>query len=170
MEEEFKKIEEYENYEISNMGNVRNTKTNRILKPRKNSDGYYIVNLYKDRNRKSFYIHRLIAYAFIPNPQHLTDIDHIDRTKTNNSITNLRWVSHSNNCRNRPKKQNASSKFMGVCFDKANGKYVARININNKLIHIGYYEKEEDAAKARDAYVKEHNLTEFCQLNFPDNS
>ena len=45
----------------------------------------------------------------------------------------------------------------------------AYINIDNKQIHIGYYETEDDAAKARDKYVKEKNLTEFCQLNFPEN-
>ena len=167
--EEFKKIEEYENYEVSNKGNVRNTDTGRILKPCKNNWGYLSVNLYKDGIRKKFKIHRLVGYAFIPNPENLREIDHIDQNKANNSISNLRWVSRSNNNRNRPKKQNGTSKFMGVCFDKKNEKYKAQINIDNKQIHIGYYEKEEDAAKARDAYVKEKNLTEFCNLNFPDN-
>ena len=58
---------------------------------------------------------------------------------------------------------------MGVCFDKREGKYKARISINNKQKHIGIYEKEEDAAKAWDDYIKMHNLTEFYTLNFPDN-
>ena len=167
--EEFKKIDGYENYEVSNLGNVKNTKTNRILKPQKNR-GYYNVDLYKNGIKQTLIIHRLVGYAFIPNPENLREIDHIDRDRTNNSISNLRWVSRSNNNRNKPKKQNTSSKYMGVSFNKAKRKYRAQIRIENKQIHIGYYEKEEDAAKARDAYVKEHNLTEFCQLNFPDNS
>ena len=167
--EEFKKIDDYENYEISNMGNVRNTNTNMILKPCKNRDGYLHVCLYKDGIRKNFRIHRLIAYAFIPNPENLPEIDHIDQVKTNNSIINLRWVSRSNNNRNKPKKQNSSSKYVGVCFHKARGKYIARIRINNKNKYIGLYETEEDAGKAFDDYIKEHNLTEFYTLNFPEN-
>ena len=167
--EEFKKIEEYDNYEISNFGNVRNTKTGKFLKPRKILDGYLQIGLYKMGITKFFLIHRLVGFAFIPNPENLREIDHIDQDKTNNSITNLRWVSRSNNNRNRPKKQNSSSQYIGVSFDKHAGKYVARIRINNKNKYIGLYETEEDAGKAWDDYVKEHNLSEFYQLNFPDN-
>ena len=169
MDEIYKKIDDYDNYEISNMGNVRNIVTGKVLKQCKNDMGYLSVTLSKNCIRKTFLIHRLIGFAFIPNHDNLPYIDHIDRIKTNNSILNLRWVSRSNNLRNRPKFKNSSSKYMGVYFDKANGKYRAQIRIDNKLIHIGIYDKEENAAKARDAYVKEKNLTEFCQLNFPDN-
>ena len=111
MEEIYKKIDGYDNYEISNFGN-----TGKVLKPCINSCGYYIVNLYKDRNRKSFYTHRLIALYFIPNPDNLPFIDHIDRNRANYSIQNIRWVSYSNNCRNRTKMQNLSSKYIGVIF------------------------------------------------------
>ena len=169
MEEIYKKIDDYDNYEVSNMGNVRNTNTNRILKPRKDC-GYFRVGLYKNNIRKPFPIHRLVGFAFIPNPENLPCIDHIDRDRTNNSISNLRWISKSNNCRNRTKLQNSSSKYIGVCFDKREGKYKAQIRINNKNKHIGYYETEDDAGKAFDNYIKEHNLTEFYSLNFPDNS
>ena len=165
--EEFKKIEEYENYEISNLGNVRNIDTGKILKPGKNNRGYYHVILYKNGTKTTFKIHRLVGFAFIPNPENLRDIDHIDRNKTNNSISNLRWVSQSNNLRNRPKFKNSSSKYMGVCFHKAAGKYKAQIRINNKNKYIGLYETEEEAGRAFDNFVKQHNLTEFYSLNFP---
>ena len=168
--EEFKKIDDYDNYEVSNFGNVRNTNTNRILKPRKKREGYYYVGLCKNCTTTNFYIHRLVGYAFIPNPENLREIDHINQDKANNSMSNLRWVSRSNNCRNKPKKQNTSSKYMGVYFYKAAGKYRAEIRINNKQKHIGLYETEEDAGRAFDNFVKQHNLTEFYQLNFPDNS
>ena len=167
--EEFKKIDGYDNYEISNLGNVRNTDTGRVFKPCKNRDGYLHVCLSKNGTQKDFRIHRLIALYFIPNPDNLREIDHIDRNKTNNSISNLRWISKSNNLRNRPKKQNTSSKYMGVYFDKKEGKYRAEIRINNKHKYIGNYDKEEDAGKAFDNYIKEHNLTEFYSLNFPEN-
>ena len=168
--EEFKKIDDYDNYEVSNLGNVKNTDTNMILKQCKDTKGYYFVNLSKNGIRKNFTIHRLIALYFIPNPQNLPCIDHIDRIRTNNLISNLRWVSKSNNNRNRPKFKNSSSKYMGVYFDKSNGKYKAQISINNKNKYIGIYDKEDDAARAFDDYVKQHNLAEFYNLNFPDNS
>ena len=168
--EEFKKIDDYENYEISNMGNVRNTDTNMILKPCKNrDDGYFRVSLSKNNIRKTFLIHRLVGFAFIPNPQNLPCIDHINQDKTNNSISNLRWVSKSNNNRNITKRQNTTSKFMGVSFHKRDKKYQARISINNKPKYIGLYEKEEEAGRAFDDYIKDHNLTEFYTLNFPEN-
>ena len=169
MEEEFKKIDGYDNYEISNLGNVRNTNTGKILKPSKNNLGYYHVVLYKDNIRKPFKIHRLIALYFIPNPENLPCIDHIDQKKANNSISNLRWISISNNSRNITKRQNTSSKYRGVSFHKGREKYVAYVRIDNKLKYIGLYEKEDEAAKAWDNFIKEHNLTEFYTLNFPDN-
>ena len=113
MEEEYKKIDGYENYEVSNLGNVRNSKTNRILKPAQNNRGYYHVDLSKDGTTKTFRIHRLVGFAFIPNPENLREIDHIDRIRTNNSITNLRWVSISNNNRNKPKKTKCIIKIYG---------------------------------------------------------
>ena len=168
--EEYKKIDGYDNYEISNQGNVRNTDTGRILKLRKNCGGYLDVHLYKDGIGKKFTIHRLIGLYFIPNPDNLPFIDHIDRNRSNNSIQNIRWISHSNNNRNKPKKQNSSSKYIGVSLHKPTGKYQAKISINNKNKHIGIYDKEEDAGLAFDNFIKQHNLTEFYQLNFPDNS
>ena len=168
MEEIYKKIDDYDNYEISNLGNVRNINTNRILKLHETNCGYLRVSVCKDGIMKKFYIHRLVALHFIPNPQNLTDIDHIDQNKTNNSISNLRWVSRSNNNRNKPKMQNKSSKYIGVSVYKPNGKYQAQININNKNKHIGYYETEDDAGKAWDDYIKQHILSEFYNLNFPE--
>ena len=132
MEEIYKKIDDYENYEISNMGNVRNINTGKILKLHETNCGYLRVSVCKDGIMKKFYIHRLVALHFIPNTDNLREVDHIDRNKANNSISNLRWISPSNNLRNRPKFKNSSSKYMGVYFDKANGKYKAKIRINNK--------------------------------------
>ena len=168
MEEIYKKIDGYDNYEVSNLGNVRNIDTGKILKHIDNNHGYLQVGLHKNGTKKFFRIHRLIALYFIPNPEKLPFIDHIDRNRTNNSISNLRWISQSNNLRNITKRQNTSSKFIGVCFDKARGKYRAAIRFDNNKKCIGYYEKEEDAGLAFDNFVKQHNLTEFYDLNFPD--
>jgi hypothetical protein len=75
MEEEFRVIKDYENYSVSNFGNVINNKTGRILKPGIDGGGYYHVILHKDGIRKTCKIHRLLANTFIPNTDNKKCID-----------------------------------------------------------------------------------------------
>jgi hypothetical protein len=98
MEEIWKPIENYENYHISNLGRVKNINTNKIMKL--NSKGGYLgVSLVNDLNRKNFKIHRLVALAFIPNPENKSDVNHIDKNKHNNNISNLEWNTRAENNR-----------------------------------------------------------------------
>lgn len=97
----FKDIQGYPNYQISNQGRVWNSKTQRYIKASKKDNGYYALNLIAaNGKRKKEYLHRLIALAFIDNPNNLPQVDHKDRNRENNSIENLRWVSASTNQRN----------------------------------------------------------------------
>jgi hypothetical protein len=97
--EEWKLIEGYENYEVSSHGRVRNNKTGLILKPAYNNCGYIHVSII-NTNKTTRMVHRLVALAFIPNPENKIQIDHIDNDKTNNNISNLRWVTpHENTVR-----------------------------------------------------------------------
>ena len=90
--EEFRDIPGYEGlYEVSNLGRVRSLETERILKPSKNTCGYLFVSLYKNGIKKAVRIHRLVALAFIPNPDNLPCINHKDEDKTNNTVDNLEW-------------------------------------------------------------------------------
>lgn len=66
---------------------------------RKNDDGYSIVKLSKNDNSRYYTIHRLVALAFLPNPQGLDEVNHIDYDRTNNNICNLEWISHGDNVR-----------------------------------------------------------------------
>ena len=84
-------------YSVSNYGRVRNDKTGRILKARKKQDNYLHVGLYKNKHGKQCYIHRLVASAFIPNPNGYTDVNHIDENKSNNHVDNLEWCSRKHN-------------------------------------------------------------------------
>lgn len=90
-------------YEIDTQGNVysiRHTRSRRVkkLKPYPNENGYMKVNLYDEFGKcKKKYIHRLVAIAFIPNPDNLPIIDHIDCNVKNNAISNLRWCTQSEN-------------------------------------------------------------------------
>ena len=98
----FKKIKGFENYEISNLGNVRAVKTGRIRKLRI-STGYFDIAFYykigEVRKWKSFLIHRLVAEAFLKNPENKPCVNHKDGNRKNNSIKNLEWVTYSENTR-----------------------------------------------------------------------
>ena len=90
--EEWKNVIGYEGlYEVSNMGNVRNVRRNTLLKLSKTNYGYIQVHLYKNGIRTGFQVHRLVAEAFLSNPDNLPMINHKDEDKTNNSVDNLEW-------------------------------------------------------------------------------
>ena len=98
MKEFWKDIEGYEGiYQVSNLGMVKRVTTGRILKSGKNRGGYLYVNLCKQRLVSNKRIHRLVAQAFIPNPENKSDINHIDEDKTNNTVTNLEWTTRKEN-------------------------------------------------------------------------
>ncbi len=145
--EEWRTISEYENYQISNLGRVKNIKTERILKPAIEERGYHRTSLYKDGKVSKFHIHRLVAQEFVENPTEKLYIDHIDRNSSNNCINNLRWVSSSQNQMNRTKSSNKSSAFKGVSFNKKLGKWSCQIIIDGKKQHHGIFEIEQDAAR-----------------------
>lgn len=94
----WKKIGRNPNYSINENGEVRNDITGRIKKPYTNKkNGYLIIDLCKDNKSKKVPIHRLVAEAFIPNPENKPTVDHIDGDRENNSINNLRWATYSEN-------------------------------------------------------------------------
>ena len=87
----WKKIKDYDNYYISNLGNVRYNYCK--LKLYKDKDGYLQVYL----NHKLFKVHRLVALAFIPNPDNLEEVNHINQIKNDNRVENLEWINHKDN-------------------------------------------------------------------------
>ena len=117
-EELFKRIDGYDNYSISNYGNVKNSKTNRIMKPGNNKQGYKLINLCKKGKVKMFKVHRLVGIAFLENFDNKPVIDHIDNNPANNNVKNLRWCSQKDNLANQGKRENNKSGFKGVSFDK----------------------------------------------------
>lgn len=96
MIEVWKDIDGYPNYQASNLGRVKSlnykkTGVEKILKGYKNRNGYLRVNLSKKGKSKLYYIHRLVAQAFISNPNNWSQINHIDEDKTNNKVDNLEF-------------------------------------------------------------------------------
>lgn len=106
--EEWKNIIGYEGlYEVSDKGNVRNVRRNTLLKLSKTKYGYIQVYLYKNGIRTGLKVHRLVAQAFIENPDNLPEVNHRDEDKLNNSVDNLEWCSHKYNVNYGHRTENA---------------------------------------------------------------
>ena len=124
-----KQIEGYEDYIIYEDGKVWSKKTNRFLKI--SSDGKYNqVNLSKNGKPKMFKLHRLLGLHFIPNPDNMSEVDHIDRDKLNNNLSNLRWATRQQQQLNQNIRTNNKSGVKGVQFDKYS--YRATWNVDKK--------------------------------------
>jgi hypothetical protein len=180
MEELWKSIINYPEYEISNLGNCRNISTvirSPNQKPYKNlkftmgTTGYKKYDLYKyDENgvktRKTIPIHRLIAIHFISNPENKREVDHIDNDRLNNSIDNLRWVSPSENMRNRSTSGNlnSTSNYIGIGYDKSRNKWRYQIKVDEKTFSKRF-DTEHEAAVKRDEFILDNDL-EYFKLNF----
>ena len=139
-EEIWKDIEGYEGiYQISNYGRVKSLErwvkigdNKRIIKSgirtiKINNSGYNIISLFKDGKEKTCLIHRLVAEAFIPNPENLPEINHKDENKTNNRVDNLEWCTHEYNT-----KHGTRIERMGLKHRKP----VVQLNANNEIIGI----------------------------------
>tara|TARA_R110002153_G_scaffold261095_1_gene421389 strand:+ start:125 stop:604 length:480 start_codon:yes stop_codon:yes gene_type:complete len=147
-------IQDYEDlYKIYQNGEVESyhSKNPRILKHCIDSVGYKKVTLCKNNKRTTFRIHRLIALHFIENPNDYSVIDHIDRDRQNNNLENLRWTTHSINCRNRT---NFGECMQGVTKSKNGKKFVARIWVDEKKIYLGTFDTE---LEAHNCFKKENN-------------
>lgn len=84
-------------YKVSNLGNVLSVKRNKLLKSSKDSYGYLVVALYKNGERKTCKIHRLVATAFLENKLQLPQVNHRDENKENNNVSNLEFCTASYN-------------------------------------------------------------------------
>jgi hypothetical protein len=138
-------------------------------------------NWYLSGNGKEFYAFRNIKirpgktkmvsmYREIMNhPAHLL-VDHQNNNPLDNRRANLRLATHSQNACNRPKMRGkTTSQYIGIYFEKRTGRWIARIEHNNKRIWIGRYDSEIDAALAYDDAAKKYH-GEFARLNFSENS
>lgn len=87
-----KDIKDFEGlYAVTSCGKVYSYRSKKFLKPRVHRDGYLIVALSKDYKKKQCFLHRLVAEAFIPNPDNLPQVNHRDEVKIHNSLQNLEW-------------------------------------------------------------------------------
>lgn len=165
MIEEWKDISGYEGrYQISNFGRVKSCDrlvnrcgrymhvAERIMHQSLAANGYYVVNL-NNQGYKTFYIHRLVADAFIPNPFSHKCIDHIDANRLNNTLENLKWCSYSENNNNPITRKRMSDGSKGFSpseemIEKLRlriSKPVRQMDLDGKLIKV--WESPQTASK-----------------------
>lgn len=95
--ERWKIINDFPNYLVSDLGNIKTRKTNKLRKSSVGKRGYIVISLRKDNKTYLRTLHRLVAQAFIPNPDNLLEINHKDGNKVNNELVNLEWVTTKDN-------------------------------------------------------------------------
>ncbi len=150
-------IENYENYIIFSDGVVINGNTGYKLNPSINRDGYYQLGLYKNGKRKFFKLHRLLALGFIPNPKNKSLIDHINRDKIDNRLSNLRWATPLENQQNKGNNKTNTSGFKNVSLN--NGYWRFKKTINKKVYSKNFYTKE-DAINYKNEFYLKNNILE----------
>lgn len=142
--EEWQKIDNFPNYSVSNFGNVINTKTNKVMKLT-NKSGYYHITLKNENSYKTLKIHRLVALAFIKNPENKPEVNHKDKNKLNNNINNLEWMTRTENNKHR---------CNGLLITCNKNKPISRLNKDTNEV-LEHYNSIEDAGK----WAFETNLT-----------
>lgn len=156
MEEEWRAVDGFTDYMVSNMGKVKSLKwgKERVLKDRPDGSGYFQVVFCVEGKETSHKVHKLVAGAFIhnPTPDDKQLIDHIDRIRTNNTVSNLRWVNRSENMLNSHRH---FGEMYGITLNgPASKKFKVQLNVSKKMTYLGCYKTLEEAKLARDAFVR----------------
>lgn len=139
-EEIWKDIEGYEGYQVSSLGRVKakekidgngNLRKERMLLPY-NHNGYNRVGLVSNGKRKHYFVHRLVATAFVPNPNGYEFINHKSEVKTDNSVDNLEWCDFTYNIRyGTAIERKSKTQINGKCSKK-----IGQYDLNNELVKI----------------------------------
>lgn len=171
----WKEVEGFEAfYHISNLGRIKKLKRDvygndgkyhrkdperlNSIHLNKKRGNYYLTDLAVKGKRKSFWLHRLIAINFIPNPQKKKYVNHIDGNPQNNAIENLEWVNQIENSCHAQKRKKSTSDYIGVGWDKYAGKWKSQIYHKGKSIHIGSFVSEMEAYEARRKFEKDNGI------------
>lgn len=153
----WKKIEECPGYEVSDQGEVRNSRGG-ILKP-ETVRGYHRVYLF----RTHVSVHRLVAAAFLGPCPEGKEVDHINNIRTDNRLENLQYLTRSENSRKRTKGVGCDSPYIGVT---KKGKRWQALATAEKQIYLGTFDTQEEAARARDKYYRDRG--QIVVFNFTE--
>ena len=151
----WKDIKGYEGlYKVSNQGNVISINNGRNVKREANLKGYRIINLWKNGIGKMFRVHRLVAKAFIPNPEGKPCIDHINGNRSDNRVENLRWVTNKEN-QNNPITKNK--------FKNRKGKPHHEIQIEQVKNGVVIKIHQSINSAARELNITASNISAICR-------
>lgn len=143
MNNKWKTIVEFNNYQVNKQGNIKSLYTNKILKPSVEKSGYLAVTLYKNKIKKRIRVHRVVALTFIKNTYNKPCVNHKDTDKSNNKVSNLEWVTYKENMEHACKNNiNAKKEKQGL----------SKLTINDvisirKLYKTGNYSQRKLAEK-----------------------
>lgn len=141
--EVWREIQGYEGiYDISSEGHIRRRGhgSYRPIQPYKGTKGYYCIRLISGRTKRYFAVHRLVAQAFIPNPEGKTQVNHIDGNKHNNTVSNLEWVTAKENAEHALSHGLRINRTMPVlCFDGIETRRFPSIKEASRATNIHYY-------------------------------
>jgi len=148
--EEWRIIDSNPDYQVSSTGLVRSIKFNRVkvLRPALTNSGYWIISLTANGIQHSYKVHRLVALAFIPNPDNKPQVDHINRIRTDNRVENLRWATRSENNINVPTR--AEHRHIQLTKWRS---YHVQIQRNSKYVFCKTYPTLAEAVAGRDAFL-----------------
>jgi HNH endonuclease/AP2 domain len=151
---EVRRTDVYSNVWAAADGRVLGAKGN-WLKPTLNKQtGYYQLGKTGANNAAgTATIHRIIATAWLPNPDGHSFIDHLSGVRTDNRSDNLKWCTKRQNHQNLKshRENTGSSQYIGVCLDKRNGTWVAMVRVRSKNVYLGRFDNEQVAARTYDA-------------------
>ena len=140
-------IPDYPTYSILRTGFVRDLRTH-ALKEGHNQLGYRSIALHNKDGSKGFLLHRLVAQAFIPNPDNLPEVDHIDRNPSNNAVENLRWANDFTQAQNKGDQKNNTTGYKNIHAEDNFFRVV--LKRDGKMVCRKRFAKIEDAVKYRD--------------------
>ena len=164
-------------YEVSNTGQIRNTR-NKVMKPYTINSGYQAIKFTVNGTRTHRLVHRLVAEAFHTNPNNLPEVNHKDEDKSNNYATNLEWVTSAQNKQHsiatgnydaifitkntlgKKHKSTCLSKYHNVTWDKNRERWQASVRHNKKTWYQKRFINENDAALHVNWILDELNLTD----------
>lgn len=152
-------IQNYPDYQIYEDGRVFSKKSRKFLKKGDNGHGYLVVRLFHEGKAKTHKIHRLVALHYIPNPENRREVDHIDRNKKNNDISNLRWATRSENCQNKTKQSNNKSGHKYILIHSSGFGWEYKKVIRGKRVQR-YFKSKTDALCFKYIQILK-NLTTF---------
>jgi len=142
--EEWKPVVGFERYAVSDLGNIR--RGNKLLIPGLDTYGYRQINLYRDKARYTRKVYRLVLETFNPNTENKPQIDHINRNRSDDRLENLRWVTASENCRNR---DGCDEDMVGIRWYPKNQTYMVRIMRDGIEHYVGCRKTLDDAKQLR---------------------